>query len=121
MVPVDLGAREHKKESYLSLNSFGHVPALQDGGLKLFESRAISKYIASTYSDKGIELRSGKVLDVYEARLGRTQYLSGDSFGLADVHHQPVVHYLMNTPAKAVFEARPHVSKWAKVVEVQNK
>ncbi|KAK6260214.1 hypothetical protein SCA6_014688, partial [Theobroma cacao] len=57
MVPVDLGAREHKKDSYLSLNSFGHVPALQDGGLKLFESRAISKYIASTYSDKGIELR----------------------------------------------------------------
>lgn len=55
----------------------------------------------------------GKVLDVYDARLAGSSYLTGDSFGLADAHHQPVVHYLSGTVAKAAFDSRPHVSRWA--------
>ncbi|MQM11119.1 hypothetical protein Taro_044026 [Colocasia esculenta] len=72
----------------------------------------------------------GKVLDVYEARLTGSKYMSGDQFGIADLHHQPVVHYLVGTPAKAVFESRPNVSRWvadilarpawAKVLAMQN-
>ncbi|XP_030947650.1 glutathione S-transferase-like [Quercus lobata] len=53
---VDMRAGEHKKEHFLSFNPFGQVPALEDGDLKLFESRAINKYVACEYADKGTQL-----------------------------------------------------------------
>lgn len=71
----------------------------------------------------------GKVLDVYEARLGHSKYLGGETFTLADMHHLPVLHYLMTTQVKELFNSRPRVSAWcrdilarptwAKVVEMQ--
>ncbi|KAJ4837326.1 hypothetical protein Tsubulata_027211, partial [Turnera subulata] len=63
-VPVNFGAGENKKEPYLSLNPFGQIPAFEDGGIKMFESRAISQYVARVYADKGSQLiyTSGKEL-----------------------------------------------------------
>ncbi|OAY49547.1 glutathione S-transferase [Manihot esculenta] len=55
-VPVNMATGDHKKEPFISLNPFGQVPALEDGELKLFESRAITQYIARDYSDKGTQL-----------------------------------------------------------------
>ncbi|KAK8521846.1 hypothetical protein V6N13_021924 [Hibiscus sabdariffa] len=55
-VNVNMGAGEHKSESFLSLNPFGQVPAFEQGDLKLFESRAITQYIAQEYTDKGTQL-----------------------------------------------------------------
>lgn len=38
---------------HLARHPFGKLPVLQDGDLKLFESRAISRYIAAQYDKKG--------------------------------------------------------------------
>ncbi|KAL6500358.1 hypothetical protein OROHE_025724 [Orobanche hederae] len=56
LVPVDMKAGEHKKEPFTSINPFGQVPGFQHDDLKLFESRAINRYIAHTYADKGTPL-----------------------------------------------------------------
>ncbi|KAK7392333.1 hypothetical protein VNO78_20767 [Psophocarpus tetragonolobus] len=55
-VVIDMKNGEHKKEPFILLNPFGQVPAFEDGDLKLFESRAISHYVADAYGDKGTRL-----------------------------------------------------------------
>ncbi|CAN8237751.1 unnamed protein product [Cochlearia groenlandica] len=168
LVHVDLKDGEHKKEPFLSRNPFGQVPAFEDGDLKLFESRAITQYIAFRYKDQGTNLlpadfsdhtqfaimtigmeveahhfdpvasklaweqvfklmynlttdqtvvdeeeaKLAKVLDVYEARLKEFKYLAGDNFSLTDLHHIPVVQYLLETPTKKLFADRPRVNEW---------
>ncbi|KAL1558426.1 glutathione transferase [Salvia divinorum] len=163
---IDLATGQQKKEPLISINPFGQVPGFEDGDLQLFESRAITRYIAHAYADKGTPLLSedpkklavigvwleveaqkfdaagqklsfeilvkpikglpvddavieeGKaqlasVLDIYEARLGKSKYLGGDDFSLADLHHIPIVANLQKTKVKAVFDARPAVAAWA--------
>ncbi|KAK2649416.1 hypothetical protein Ddye_016905 [Dipteronia dyeriana] len=56
LVPVDMRAGEHKSEAFLAKNPFGQVPAFEQGDLYLFESRAITQYIAEQYADKGTAL-----------------------------------------------------------------
>ncbi|ESW15845.1 hypothetical protein PHAVU_007G107200 [Phaseolus vulgaris] len=51
-------------------------------------------------------------LDFYEKTLSNSKYLAGDCFTLADLHHLPTIHYLMNTSSKKLFESRPHVTAW---------
>ncbi|VVB03648.1 unnamed protein product [Arabis nemorensis] len=185
LIPVDMRAGAHKQEPFLSLNPFGQIPALEDGDLTLFESRAIAEYIAEEYSEKGeklfcpgckkvkaatkvwlqvegqqfdpiasklafervfkgmfgmttdpaaveeLEGKLVKVLDIYEARLAKSEFLACDCFTLADLNHLPAIHYLMGTDSKKLFESRPKVSEWvkkitarpawAKVVELQKK
>ena len=72
-----------------------------------------------------------KVLDVYEKRLGESQYLAGDEFSLADLSHLPNTQYLLNATDKGeMFTSRKNVGRWwvdissreswKKVVEMQN-
>ncbi|MCL7028220.1 hypothetical protein MKW94_018620 [Papaver nudicaule] len=61
-VPVDLSKGEHKSHPFLSKNPFGKIPVFEDGSITLFESRAITGYIAHKYRDIGTDLlRHGKV------------------------------------------------------------
>jgi glutathione S-transferase len=45
MQVIDLGKGEHKQPAYLVHQPFGQVPALEDEGFHLYESRAIIRYL----------------------------------------------------------------------------
>jgi len=48
LVIVDLMKGAHKSEEFLKLQPFGQIPVLEDGEFKLFESRAICRYLADS-------------------------------------------------------------------------
>ncbi|KAG9443755.1 hypothetical protein H6P81_015095 [Aristolochia fimbriata] len=57
LVSVNLQGGQHKSPEYLaSKNPFGQIPAFEDGDLTLFESRAISRYVAKKYKSQGTDL-----------------------------------------------------------------
>src|SRR5471030_2162939 len=45
MVVVDFAKGEHKQEPHLSRQPFGQIPAMDDDGFHLYESRAMARYI----------------------------------------------------------------------------
>src|SRR5689334_22469692 len=45
LVVVDFAKGEHKQEPHLSRQPFGQVPAIDDDGFEMYESRAICRYI----------------------------------------------------------------------------
>ncbi|KAJ6137863.1 hypothetical protein N7471_004349 [Penicillium samsonianum] len=48
-VLIDIAKGDQKSEEYKKLQPFGKVPALDDDGFLMFESRAICKYLAKKY------------------------------------------------------------------------
>lgn len=56
LVTVDLLTGAHKNPDYLAFNPFGQLPAFEDGDIKLFESRAIARYLAANYRGSGPDL-----------------------------------------------------------------
>ncbi|KAG0562209.1 hypothetical protein KC19_9G126600 [Ceratodon purpureus] len=50
---VDLKAREHFSPEYLAMQPFHQVPVFESGDFRLYESRAIVRYIAEKYKDAG--------------------------------------------------------------------
>ncbi|PAN30689.1 hypothetical protein PAHAL_5G323200 [Panicum hallii] len=56
LVTVDFLAGEHNVSDHVARNPFGKIPALQDGDLILFESRAIAKYILRKYKSSEVDL-----------------------------------------------------------------
>jgi len=51
--PLNFRKGQHNSPEYLKINPNGHIPALQDGDVTLFESMAINLYLARKY-DKGL-------------------------------------------------------------------
>ncbi|KAL6594708.1 hypothetical protein ACP70R_048446 [Stipagrostis hirtigluma subsp. patula] len=163
LVPMSRAAGDHRRPEHLARNPFGQVPVLEDGGLTLFESRAIARHVLRKYKpellgggdlaasatvDVWLEVEAHqhhpaagavvkecvvspllggapdqavvgenveklrRVLEVYEARLGRSRYLAGDLVSLADLSHFPIMRYFMDTEHAALVEALPRVKAW---------
>ncbi|KAM0951116.1 putative glutathione transferase [Dioscorea sansibarensis] len=53
LIPINFNTGEHKQPPHIHRNPFGQVPAFEDGDLTLFESRAITRYIACNYHSAG--------------------------------------------------------------------
>jgi glutathione S-transferase len=51
IIDVDMKSGEHKSAAFLSKNSFGQVPVLEDGDVRLTDSSAILVYLALKYDD----------------------------------------------------------------------
>jgi glutathione S-transferase len=49
---IDFAKQEHKQEPHLSRQPFGQVPAIDDEGFQLFESRAICRYVSAKANDQ---------------------------------------------------------------------
>jgi len=49
LVIVDMVARKHREQPYLSLNPYGRVPTLEEDGFVLYESTAILGYLEATH------------------------------------------------------------------------
>lgn len=47
-VMVDLGKNEHKSPEHLARQPFGQIPVLDDGDFRMYESRAIARYLDET-------------------------------------------------------------------------
>ncbi|CAJ1960757.1 unnamed protein product [Sphenostylis stenocarpa] len=62
VVHVDLHQGQQKTPQFLLLQPFGQVPVVEDGDFRLFESRAIIRYYATKYADRGADLL-GKTLE----------------------------------------------------------
>eukprot|EP00246_Nothoceros_aenigmaticus_P017807 TRINITY_DN894_c0_g3_i1.p1 TRINITY_DN894_c0_g3~~TRINITY_DN894_c0_g3_i1.p1 ORF type:complete len:221 (+),score=41.84 TRINITY_DN894_c0_g3_i1:77-739(+) len=60
-VLVDIGKGDQRQPEFLAKNPFGQVPFFEDGDVKLYESRAIVRYLADKYDGKGPALY-GKTL-----------------------------------------------------------
>eukprot|EP00243_Klebsormidium_subtile_P005433 TRINITY_DN2169_c0_g3_i4.p1 TRINITY_DN2169_c0_g3~~TRINITY_DN2169_c0_g3_i4.p1 ORF type:complete len:140 (+),score=9.87 TRINITY_DN2169_c0_g3_i4:85-504(+) len=56
VVTVDLQKGEHKQPAHLARQPFGQIPAFEDGDVKMFETRAIVRYIANKWATQGTEL-----------------------------------------------------------------
>jgi len=42
---IDLGKGEHKQPAHMARQPFGQVPAIDDDGFSMYESRAIARYL----------------------------------------------------------------------------
>ncbi|KAM6548707.1 hypothetical protein CsatB_020383 [Cannabis sativa] len=59
------------------------------------------------------EEKMAKVLDVYEERLGKSKYLGGDAFSIADLSHLPGIRYLVNeVNMEHLVSERKNVKAW---------
>jgi glutathione S-transferase len=50
---IDLTKGEHLTDSYAETNPFKEIPYIDDDGFKLYESRAIARYVAKKYASQG--------------------------------------------------------------------
>ncbi|KAG8883205.1 hypothetical protein FRB97_007027 [Tulasnella sp. 331] len=56
IIPCNFAVAEHKSAAWLEIQPFGQVPYLDEDGFKLYESRAMSRYLATKYADQGTQL-----------------------------------------------------------------
>ncbi|MBI5415852.1 MAG: glutathione S-transferase family protein [Candidatus Omnitrophica bacterium] len=64
---VDLRAGDHLKPEFLAVNPVGKVPAVDDGGFRMFESNAIIRYLADKNNSPLYprDLRERAVVDMW--------------------------------------------------------
>jgi glutathione S-transferase len=96
---VDFAKGEHKQEPHLSRQPFGQIPAIDDDGFALFESRAICRYLSSK-ADNKLTPNDPKQRALME------QWLSVEQSNFSPNAMKFIYHYVFQRPQDAaVLEA----------------
>ena len=96
---IDFVKREHKAEPHLSRQPFGQVPAIDDDGFVLFESRAICRYVSAKANDALIpaSARDRALMD---------QWSSAEQSNVSPHAMKFIYHYVFKRPQEqAVLDA----------------
>jgi glutathione S-transferase len=88
---VDLAKREHKEPAHLARQPFGQVPAIDDGGFMLFESRAICRYVSAKARDQ-------LVPSTLQERALMDQWSSVEQTNVSPHAMKFVYHYVFKRP-----------------------
>ncbi|KAF8190634.1 hypothetical protein K438DRAFT_1970932 [Mycena galopus ATCC 62051] len=133
LVVVDMDAKENKGADFLKMHAFGQIPVLDDDGFILYEGRAICRYLAEMYADKGTPLLPNGLrerarvdqaaarglpvneiatLNAYEAILGKSKFLAGDELTPADLFHLTSVPRLAQLGVDVIAGQGPNVTRW---------
>ncbi|KAK4749168.1 hypothetical protein SAY87_026617 [Trapa incisa] len=91
VVHVDLDSGEQKRPEFLLLQPFGQVPVIEDGDLRLFESRAIARYYATKYDERGNKLLGRNL----EERAIVDQWLEVEAHNFNDVVYNLVLNLVV--------------------------
>jgi glutathione S-transferase len=116
-IKINFATGETRKPDYLKINPNGHIPALQDGDVTLWESLAINLYLARKYgkdlwpttvTDEGHTFkwsiwamteaeeaaqRFETPLKVLDGELAGKDYLLGNNFTVADLNVSSVLSW----------------------------
>jgi glutathione S-transferase len=95
---VDLSKGEHKQEAHLARQPFGQIPALDDDGFWLYESRAIARYLVAKVNSPLVpsDIKQRALLD---------QWSSVEQSNFSPYAMKFIYHYVFKRPQEdAVLE-----------------
>jgi len=96
---VDLPKGEHKQKPHIDRQPFGQIPAINDDGFAMFESRAICRYISS-------KVESPLIPKNLQLRAAMDQWASVEQSNFAPNAMKFVYQYVFKRPQEpAVLEA----------------
>jgi glutathione S-transferase len=97
---------------WLEVESQNFTPALQPIFYQLFVCPMRGLPVDLSVVEANLP-KFAKVLDIYEERLGKTPYLAGEFFSLADLSHLPFLQNIVPKPELAhLFQSRKNVWAW---------
>lgn len=114
LIVIDFATQEHKSPGYLARQPFGQLPALEDDGFAMYESRAMCRYI----DDKAGHKVTPNNL---HARAAMEQWISVEQSNFTPHAMKFVYHHVFQRPQEpAVLEAAAQsVEKCVQIMDAQ--
>jgi glutathione S-transferase len=116
-IVVDMVARKHRQQPYLSLNPYGRVPTIEEDGLVLYESTAILNYLEASRPQPALvpaDLRQRALVDMH-MKLCDLQFTRYATTIIFPKRFLPKERWNM----AAIAEAKAEIEKHLAVVEQQ--